>query len=76
MEVAVRKSLTFEKALELAISMETANKSINVLQGAGPSEVHKVVNFVCYGCGKGHTADKCTADKCRLKGAKCFTVGK
>ena len=67
----IEKSLTFEKALEIAISKETAKKSVNVLQGAGPSEVHKIVNIVCYRCGKGHTADKC-----RLKGAKCFNCGK
>lgn len=46
--------------------METARKSVNVLQGAGQSEVHKVVNR----CRKGHTSDKC-----RLNGAKCGKIG-
>ena len=59
-------SLTFEKALELAISMETAKKSVNVLQGA----VHKVVNIGYYRCRKGHTSDECKLN------AKCFNCGK
>ena len=64
------KVLTFDKAMEIAVSMETAKKNGDELQ-AMPPTVHKVCSLSCYRCGKNHLPDECN-----LKGAKCFSCGK
>ena len=70
----------FDKALEIATSMEAARTHIGEIQSGcpQPAEVHKVAAVVsqqgvsCYRCGaKGHLADKC-----KFKGSKCFLCGK
>ena len=72
--------LTFDKALEIATSMEAARTHIGeILSGCPqPAEVHKVVGVAsqqgvsCYRCrAKGHLADKC-----KFKGSNCFLCGK
>ena len=64
------KVLTFDKAMEIAVSMETAKKNVDELQAVPPT-VHKVCSLSCYRCGKNHLPDECN-----FKGAKCFSCGK
>ena len=72
------KTLTFDKALELSLSMETAKKNAEELQGvqapAMPSVINKVHNTTgstCYRCGENHEPDKC-----KFKVARCYNCGK
>ena len=51
------KVLTFDKAMEIAVSMETAKKNVDELQ-AVPATVHKVCSLSCYRCGKNHLPDE------------------
>ena len=56
------KSLTFEKALELAVSLEMARKNVSELQASVTphTTVNRLVKAVCYRCGRGgHQPDKC-----------------
>ena len=62
------KVLTFDKAMEIAVSMETAKKNVDELQAVPPT-VHKVCSLSCYRCGKNHLPDECN-----FKGAKCFRL--
>ena len=57
------KVLTSDKALEIAVSTETAKKNVD--------KMHKVGDMSCYQCGKNHFPDKFN-----FKGAKCFSCGK
>ena len=72
------KTLTFDKALELSLSMETAKKNAEELQGVQAPAVPPVINKVhnttgstCYRCGKNHEPDKC-----KFKVARCYNCGK
>ena len=63
------KALTFEKALELAVSLETARKNVSELQGTAMLQaVHRIANHACYHCGRGGHQP----DKCRFKQVKCL----
>ena len=68
------KSLTFEKALELAVSLEMARKNVSELQALVTSHttVNRLVKAVCYRRGRGGHQP----DKCRFKQAKCLSCGK
>ena len=70
-KLLAERNLTFEKALDIAVSMEAAIRDAKSFDQA-PSQVNKLTSrtvkqkvvkdseVVCYRCnGKGHTANKC-----------------
>ena len=77
--------LTLQKAMELALGMESAAQNSKELQQSAPKrelegslpKVHQVATdkkpeYACFCCGKpGHQAAKC-----KFKGAKCHHCGK
>ncbi|CAG2249536.1 unnamed protein product [Mytilus edulis] len=62
-------NLTFEKALEIATAMETAEKNAQDIQAKTTLEIPKQGD--CYRCGGNHLAAEC-----RFKDAKCHSCKK
>ena len=65
------KVLTFETALDIAVSMEAAKKNVDELQMQEPIQVHKLIGIRCFRCRKDHPPDRC-----KFRTAKCFNCGK
>ena len=82
------EKLTFQKAMEVAVAMETAASNARMLQGSAmqpasrvsDGDVHKVQSsgklltaaVACYRCGKSNHL----AQQCRFKTVKCHGCGK
>ena len=65
------KVLTFETALEIAVSIEAAKKNVDELQMQELIQVHKLTGICCFRCGKDNPPDRCN-----FRTAKCFNCGK
>lgn len=69
------KKLTFERALEIAVSMEAAKQHVTEIQTGTGSGHHGIdVHYgklCCNRCGGNHRADTC-----KFKTSKCFLCGK
>ena len=73
------KKLTLETAVNIALSMESADKTAKTLKGTEPADINVVrvppvnlqQNVSCYRCGKNHEAKYC-----RFRRERCNNCGK